>query len=481
MRLQGVSVLGTQECEDVHQATLRVLAETGVKVLDEHGRDLLARAGATGAGDVVRIPPRLAQEALAQAPRSVTVYDREGTPSLDLSGRNTYFGAGGPAPQYCDEQSGALRPFVLADCARLSRVCDACPQLAFSMAMAHCADAPLPVRDLWEVAVMLCHSPKPIVFTAHSPDNVSALAEVFQAAAGQGDRVLPPGGIFYSEPISPLTHAADSLAKVWRAADAGFPVLYTPAPMAGATGPATLAGNLVVGNAEWLSGLVMIQLHRPGTPVLYGGVFTGMDYGTCIFSYGSAELHLQTLAAADLGRWYGIPSFGTAGCTDASCSDVQSGFEASTSILLNLVGGANLVHDVGWLASAHATSAEQLVLNDAIIAHARRVLAGITVNPDTLAVPVIAEVGPQGSFLAHDHTLSHFASESLCTRFWDRRPLGRRLGGGPFMERVVERTEELARRHRPHQMAPEQERAVDAVLRRRAAALGAGEVPDWRE
>ncbi|MBI2440354.1 MAG: trimethylamine methyltransferase family protein [Lentisphaerae bacterium] len=479
MKLHGLQLLTSDECRQVHETSLSVLETVGVKVFNERGRQLLKKAGANLQGDLARLPRALVSQALQQAPKAVKVFDRCGHLAMELEGRNSYFGAGGPAPQYFDEQRQRFRPFRLADCARLAHICDACEYLSFNMAMAHCADAPVPVRDLYEIAVMIRNSPKPIIFTANSPGNVALIAAIFRAA-GRRPGAEKPYGIFYSEPISPLTHAPESLDKIWQALDEGFPILYTPAPMAGATGPATLAGNILLGNAEWLSGLVLTQLYQPGAAVIYGGVFANLDYGTCIMPYGSAELHLQTMAVAEMGRYYGIPSFGTAGCSDASGADVQSGFEAGVSNLLNLATSANLIHDVGWLASASAASAEQLLINNAMIVHCKRIMAGIEVNERALALDVIREIGPGGSFLAHDHTLSHYQAEALCTRFWDRRPLGKRLPDNKsFMDGVIAETAQLLKSHKPVPMTDEQTQSVDEILNRAAKNYSLKSLLNW--
>ena len=481
MRLQGMTVLTDDDCARIHQATLQVLERTGVKVLNERGRRLLQDAGARVEGEIVYIPPALAERALQSAPKAVPVYDRCGKLVMDLRDRNYYFGAGGPTPKYCEETTGEMRPFVLRDCALITHVCDACEQIDFNMAMAHSSDVPVQVRDLYEIAVMIRNSPKPIVFTANSTENLRELAAIFQAAGSGGDIKEKPYGIYYTEPISPLTHAPDSLEKAWVAADAGFPLLYTPAPMAGATGPATLAGNIVVGNAEWLSGLIMVQLHKPGAPVIYGGVFAGMDYQTMILAYGAPELQLQTVAVAEMGRYYGIPSFGTAGCSDASTSDPQSTFEGGISILLNAMAGANLIHDVGWLASAGATSAEQLVINNEMIAQCRRIMGGIQVNDETLAVGVIDEVVRGGSlFVDADHTFEHFRGESYFPRLWDRRPLAKREVDDPsLVERASMEVQRLLREYQPAPLDEGRTGAVDAILKRNAAGIDAATIPSW--
>jgi trimethylamine--corrinoid protein Co-methyltransferase len=474
-----MTLLTTDECAAVHEATLRVLERTGVAVYSERGRRLLAAAGAKVEGESVRIPPELVAQSLAQAPRAVRIYNRVGELAMDLRDRNGYFGAGGTAPSYTDERLGVVQPFVLADCARLSRICDSCEHVSFDMAMGHCADVPVEVRDLCEVAVMIQHSPKPIVFAANTPDHVRVLAAIFGAARGGDTLTGKPYGVFYGEPISPLTHSPESVEKLWVAADAGFPIVYTSAPMAGATGPATLAGNIVVGNAECLSGIVMLQLYKPATPVIYGGVFASIDYRTMVMPYGAPELHLQTIACAEMGHYYQIPSFGTAGCADASTTDAQSGFEAGLSILLNCLAGANLIHDVAWMGSSATTSAEQLLLDDEMIAHCRRLLAGITVTEETLAVDLIDEVGQRGSFLSTNHTLKHFRRESFFPRLLDRRPMGKRAAHDPsLVERLGREVERRSREHQPIPMGDAELAAVDRILADHSAAVDLGKL--WR-
>ena len=482
MNLQGMMLLSYADCERIHNACLDVLEETGITVFNERGRELLSEAGAEQDGDVIKIPREMVQQALEKAPKRVPVYDRCGSLVMDLHGHNSYFGAGGSTVQYYDEKTETHRPFVLSDCARLARVCDACKHLSFNMAMAHSSDVPVEVRDIYEVATTIYNSSKPIIITANSPENVSLLAEIFKAASGENDIEKYPYGIFYSEPISPLKHASDSLDKVWVAVAAGFPLLYTPAPMAGATGPATLAGNIVLGTAEWLSGLVMVQLYKAGAPVIYGGVFSHIDYKTTIMPYGSPDVQLQTIAIAEMGHYYGLPSFGTAGCSDASTSDPQSSFEAGVSNLLNMMAGANLVHDVGWLASANAASAEQLVINDELIAHCRRLMKGIEVNENTLAVEIIKAVGQQGTYLDQVHTLDNYKNESYFPgQICERRPMKIRKPTDPnFKERVITETNRLLKEHKSIPMGTAEIQTVDALLKERCADLQIKSVPDWK-
>jgi trimethylamine--corrinoid protein Co-methyltransferase len=190
--------------------------------------------------------------------------------------------------------------------------------------------------------------------------------------------------------------------------------------MAGGTAPVSLAGTLAIGNAELLSGLVIAQLKRKGTPFIYGGTFTVMDMSTTIFSLGAPELSLLCGALADMAHYYKLPVFGAAGLTDAKVLDQQAGIEASMSCLLSALTGSNLVHDIGHMESGLAASYEMIVMCDEIVSMVKRVMKGVEVNDESLAVDLIDRVGPGGYFVAEEHTLRHFRAEQWRPQFLDR-------------------------------------------------------------
>ena len=172
-----------------------------------------------------------------------------------------------------------------------------------------------------------------------------------------------------------------------------------------------MAGTLVITNAESIMGLVLSQLKRPGTPYVLGGVPTVMDMATGNMSFGAPELSLLTAAYGDVARFYGFPTWGTAGCTDAKNPDQQAGIESAFSCLAQALGGINIIHDVGYLDSGMISSAEMLVMGDEVIGMVKRFLKGIKVNSDTLAREIIEKVGPGGNFLQEEHTYQYFKKE----------------------------------------------------------------------
>jgi trimethylamine--corrinoid protein Co-methyltransferase len=183
------------------------------------------------------------------------------------------------------------------------------------------------------------------------------------------------------------------------AAEKNIPAIITPCPSAGGTAPATMAGVLVQALAECLSGIVMAQLKNEGAPVIMGGVVTIMDMLTTTYSYGAPELSLLSA---------GFTEISTAGCSDAKSLDQQAAIEGAISIAVAALSGASLIHDVGYLESGLVGSYDMLVMSNEIIGMVKRIMGGITVDEDTLAVDVIANVGPGGHFLGEKHTLKHF-------------------------------------------------------------------------
>ena len=244
--------------------------------------------------------------------------------------------------------------------------------------------------------------------------------------------------------------------------------MYVPAPTAGGTAPVTMAGILVQGLAETLAGLVISQLRSPGAGIIMGGVYTILDFRTMIFSYGCPELLLLSAALTDIGKWLGLPIFSTAGCSDSKSSDGQASLEAGMSILMAGLSGANLIHDVGYLESGLTGSLVQLALSDEIISMTKRLLRGIVVTPDSMALDVIRGVGPGGHYLASEHTLQHFKSELWRPGILDRNDFARwdETGRKTLEERVRGRVLRILEEHQPPPVSAEALAAMRKIVER---------------
>ncbi len=273
------------------------------------------------------------------------------------------------------------------------------------MSSAHPTDRDAHYSYLLSFQEMMRNSTKPLVMTAENAGDLAVMIEIARRSAGGAEALrLKPYFVVYNEPISPLEHPEESLAKLLLCADSGVPSIYSPAPLAGATAPITVAGHTAQGTAESLFGLVVHQLRRPGAPFLFGIGPAVLDLVTAQSSYNAVEYLMTYLCAVEMAKWLDIPNWGYAGTSDSQTLDAQAGMEATQLTFLAMQAGSNLSHDVGYLDFGLTASLEEIVVVDEFISMNRRLLSGIEVNRDTLAVDAVAETGPGGHYMTSDHT-----------------------------------------------------------------------------
>ena len=235
----------------------------------------------------------------------------------------------------------------------------------------------------------------------------------------------------------------------------------------GATAPASAAGLLVQATAEGLSGLVIHQLANPGAPFVFGGVMSVLDMSSTIMPYGCPELHQLCAALTDIAHHYALPMFGTAGCSDAKRVDAQAGLEMGFSVLISTLNGQNLIHDIGFLESALITSYQMYILADEAIGMAKHIARGITVNTDTLATDVIADVGQTGNFLVQDHTLQFFRKEFYFPKILDRTNYAgwEKQGAKTLDVRLKEQVDDTLATHIPEPIPASAQQSIQGILK----------------
>ncbi len=361
-------------------------------------------------GNLVRFPAGLVQWALAGAPSRIALCKRGGSAvAIRMEGREVAFGTGSACPNILDPRTGQHRPFTEADVIACVRLVEALPELDFCMSMGLPSDLDprAPYRD--EFALMLENTTKPLVFTLGSRSENAAIVAMAAAAAGGMDNLrLNPTLVGYSQPTTPLLHGEDSTDKLIFMAEAGLPIVHQSSPMMGGTAPMSMAAALSLGNAELLSGLVIHQLVRRGAPFVYGCGLHHMDMRTTISVYGAPEFELARAAVAEMARFYNLPNYGYAGYTDSCVVDEQAASDATSSILVALLSGQHLVHDIGYIEAGMTESPEMIALCDDIIGRLRHFTTGMKLDREAFALDLIHEIGPGGSYLTSEHTLQHF-------------------------------------------------------------------------
>jgi trimethylamine--corrinoid protein Co-methyltransferase len=409
LNIPRLNILSRDKLELIHLSTLEVMRRTGVAVKEPKAVEILKKGGCYVEGERVRFPSNLMERSLRNTPPRIGMCDRNGQPAMFLEENNVYFGTGSDTPNIVDPYTGKRRTSVLKDIESVSKVVDFLDEISFVMCSGIASDVNPKISDVYHFEAMVNHTEKPIVFTAWNLENLKTIISLAEAVAGGKEKLKnSPFVALYTEPISPLTLAEESTQKLMFMAEKSLPVVFTPAVITGATGPVTLAGGLIQGNAEILAGYVLANLINEGAPFIYGGGVTSMDMATSTLCYASAEFMLATSALTDLARYYRLPMFSFAGCSDSNSYDQQASLEGALWTLLSSLNGGNLVHDVGYINNGLTTSFEQLVVSNDVIGLVRRICQGVEVNEETLALDLIDEIGPGGEYLTSDHTLRHF-------------------------------------------------------------------------
>lgn len=467
-----LTVLKEQQADRIHEASLKILSHTGVEVQNEEALSLLSKAGAVIDGNLVKIPSHLVAEAIEKAPASIPIYDRQGQVAMTLEDGRSYFGTGSDCPSVIDPDTGLHRDSTKADVARAARLCDGLPNYDFFMSMGIASDVSRITSYVHQFDAMIRNTGKPIVFTAHGEADIRDIFDLAMAAGGvdRDELKTRPRYIHYNEPISPLLHSPDGLAKMMFCADNGIPMIYIGSPMLGASAPVTLAGCIAQTNAESLSGLVIHQLKCPGAPFIYGADATILDMNTMTFGYGAPELQLMDIAFADLARRYQLPFFCIAGATDAKVLDAQAGAEMALSLLISILNGCNLIHDVGYLEGGMCSSAESIVMGDELIGMVKRYLAGFDIDEDTLALDVIDRVKPMGDFLSEEHTLENYRRDVWYPSIFDRRRYEAWFadGGEEINKPLYRKARAILADHQNPVLSAQQLKTMDGILARRS-------------
>lgn len=435
-------ILDREGCERIHGGALEVLRDVGVRVDDPEIVGLLQEAGATVTGEnVVHIPERLVQWAVEKAPKTVRMADRAGHlwelgaggPTMVLTGNALYITRG--------RVRGDLKS---ADLAELARVVDACDNI-HGMVGTAVVDYPAYSRDFVGFRIMARHTAKhlrPCVYTPKGGRLVVEMAQLLLGSTPLRERPIVSTGFSI---LSPLHWSELALGVFKETAGFGVPATINSEPLGGATAPVTLAGCLVIGDADVLSGLVINQLLEPGRPCIYNiGFAHVIDMASAIALTGAPENGLLHAAGADLARFHGLPSASWMS-TESMVADSQAAFEKMTTGLAHAQSGVNFIWGAGNLESTLAMSPEALVMDDEIAGYFLRFQRGVPVDEESLALDLIKEVGAAGDFLTTEHTLRHYRSQlskaKLAVR--NRRAAWEARGSKSFDEAVQARLQEI--------------------------------------
>jgi len=472
MPLKGrtIEVLSKEDIRQVHKAVLDVLKDPGVKVEHQEALDIYKGGGADVdlEKQIVRIPPSLLEYALNHAPRFMTVCGKD--PKYDLnSATGVHYSSGHGATFVIDFNTGERRPATKKDLETNVRIHDALENTHFIFPEIYPQDVPEGILDRHISHALLSNTEKPVIATAFNAKAAKDLIKMGIAIAGSEEalRQRPMFTVSFGM-ISPFVfepNRTDTLLEICRC---GLPFQIYTIPSTGATSPATLAGTLVIMLAELLSGLVLTQLVNPGVPVRlmgYAGT-TDMRFGT--FTFAAPEKTLMAAALAQMLQFYGVPHGVHGSTTRAIEMDVQAGYETGILNLFSALSGSDVVIECtsASLEDTVVSVSEQAIINNEICSFINRILKGIEVNPDTLAVDVIREIGPGGEYLTHSHTFEHFKSEIWDAQLGNRmtRETWKKHGAMDLRTKARKKLKKILDTHRPKPLAPEVRKKLQQIV-----------------
>ncbi|MEM2990811.1 MAG: trimethylamine methyltransferase family protein [Halobacteria archaeon] len=466
-----LKILSKDQIYDIHLATLNVLENTGILIHEPEARKLLKEAGAyvDEKRKLVKIPSHLIEESIRKTPKGFTLYARNPRYNVRIEDKRVCFGPMIGRLHILDLETGKKRRTNLEDVAGLTKLASALEYYALphsGVMMPHIEGVPDQVVHAYAYYTSVKNSEKVVKGTGRGRERALDCIKMASMIAGcePEDLGKRPNVFTTCNPISPLQHSVEQTEGLIEYAKHRLPVDIAAEVQAGATSPVTLAGSLVIQNAEVLSGVTIAQLVNPGTPLFYGTAGTIMDMRAGIICKGAIEAGLINAATAQLAQFYGIPSRGTAGDTESKVLDIQAGFEKAITLLMAALAGVNYIWYPGTLEYALTVSYESLVIDNEICGMVLRALKGISIDEDALALDVIGKVGPGGHFLGQKHTIEYLMKEHFIPKLSNRqsREEWEKAGAKDLWEVAKEEVRKILKEYEPIPL----EKEIDEELQR---------------
>ncbi len=410
--------LSQKQVETIHGASLQILEKIGITY--ETGLDatvdMLEANGAIidRADQTIKFPASLIQTSVAKAPEQVILYGQDSKNDLNLTENRVHMGTGGGTIKILDPDTGEVRATTLSDLHDVSRLVDQLDNVHFLVRPCIPTDIDEKDYDINMFYTCLRASAKHVMSGVNDEQGLHNVIDMASMIAGSKEALQekPFISVITSFAISPLKLCTQSTLIMQEAIRNRIPVALSSAPMAGSTSPLTMAGTLAQLHAEELAGITICQLTNPGAPLLYGGIPGMANLATMGYCGGAVECGMMNAASHQLSAHIKVPNYNSSGLSDSKLPDAQAGYEKAFTAVLNAMGGSNYIHhSAGMLESMLTIAHEQFVIDDEIIGNSCKVLQGIEVDEDHLALEVMESVGPGGNFMTSPHTMKYMRQE----------------------------------------------------------------------
>jgi trimethylamine--corrinoid protein Co-methyltransferase len=390
-----LSLLRNEDVERIISGACDLLATTGAKIIHEEGLQTLSDHGASVdfSTQVAIMPLNLVEKCLKTVPSSLEFYHFEGDETVKLEGDTTNFVLDSAPIYLLDSDTTKIRSANTQDMIEIIKLVDKLQHVSCMTACVVPDDVPISLCDVIRFHQTLIYSNKPVFGGAFSIDGLLAEIELLSVlAGGKAEMKKRPRVFMAANPSAPLMWTQTSAGNLIDCAKNNIPLMIIPIPLSGGTAPVTLAGTMVEHTAECLSGIVLSQCTNTGAPIIYGGGATALDMQEGINAEGAIETKMMAVANnAQIGKYFNLPTAANCGRSDSEMFDAQAATESGFGMLLGALAGINMIRGVGMLDHGGAVSMEKMIYDNEVCGMIHRLINGITVTEDTLAVDFIKE------------------------------------------------------------------------------------------
>jgi trimethylamine--corrinoid protein Co-methyltransferase len=444
--------------------TLEVLAETGVHCPSEKCLKIYAEHGAQVdfVRQIVRLAPDLVAASLKSAPRYYTMGARSPAHDIDLAGGGLYCATDGCGVETIDFTTRERRASCKDDVATMARVADALSSIGFYWPIVSAADHPA-TAPLHELDASFNNTVKHVQSETVMGEELGCYAvEIARVIAGNEEtmRTRPPLSLLVCC-IAPLGQDKEGMESALLFAKAGLPVGFMSMANVGSTGPATLAGTVVAGDAEIVSALVLIQMAYPGAPVFHSFMPGVMHPRTGAYLSSTLESSLLYAVGVEMAHHWGVPTLAGVFGTDGMLPGWQTAAEAASSLMLCALAGAETGSGLGLVESCTLLYPEAIVIDSDVYHRVRLESSGLDTKPEALALDVIKEVGPRGLFLKHRHTRENLRERKFSDLTGQPNESGKMRDP---VEVAREKVETIIQNHHPQSLEPSQQAELTRIL-----------------
>ena len=473
-------ILSDEDLDRIHWGTLHVLEQVGVQVDSPTCRKLLKDNGCEVDENtrIAKIPSHLVEEALRKKKTTITLAGRNPKYDAKLDLNHSHICANGNGAVAVDFETGARRNSTKDDLVKSTRICDALPNLHIHWPMVSSTDQPASTVHLHDLEASLNNTEKHVMYeTGVTLKDAKHLTEMgYVAAGGEKEYRRRPITSCLQCTYAPLQHDAGVMDASLHFAKSGVPLVFFTMPQPGATGPATMVGSAVVGNAEVLSALTMTQLAAPGASVIYGMGIAPLDMRTTVRAGGSPEHAIGSAIGTELAHYYGMPS-----CVGVSATAKEPGIQAAIESYTGLVGpmmaGADLMCGIGLLEDSSCLHLEQVVIDNEIVGAIARLIRGEWADEETMALDVIEKVGVGKNYLAQKHTMKFLRTDHFMPTLIDRRSedAWSQTGSKSMKDTARDKVKDILANHKVPGLTDDVNKKLAAIIEKAKKPMWGGE------